>query len=1024
MRHLTFVLCAATLTAQTFSPKTDLSVSATQAVLTFRDVATPANCRLEVSESPTFTPLVYSMDPALYPQANEPTWTRSDACIFMVGKRTYAQAFDGNSYSLALAHATAHYWRLTGTGIGTITGSFITQAPAFGVTFGEPLPMSGPAQYAYPTIPATLGGAFIDAQTGAKLKKVTAGGSGWFPAGGRSCHTTAVAGGYVCLNGDQVMWIGADGTVRNLGKIMDRSNRFSGSCAALMQHPVTPTVFFCETNQIGYGARTLYRMVVNIDGTAIDPANAYANGGMPRCSEHNVSPCISSEVNLFGTGNTGYNDQIILPALNAHTDAVNMSIWPSGLGCSITSIALNNISGHVDAYAGCAALQNIAHVMVVIDLGNEQPMTSGGNAAVIAARTTWSAKGCRWCGNHGGGIVGAPEAKPYISWMSYPLGLAEYSGDRGGPYKTTLDTPLTATTGSCAAYSSNPIITAYIASGVLSGVPSGGLNAIGCDVRTVQGHFCDSSPGTINTGAETTLLNANPSMHLAKCGRSGAYWLQDMQAGDYAVMPDNTGEQVEIIDTSAFPQIVLLRGHMYCDPGLSSSTYDGGYKGPQAHTSATLYAWYNSQNNNYWAKSGGLLWSYTDDPWPTPAHDAMTKSANQPGTHAFSGYYVQAMPDARQAAAGCVYGCTGIKSGTLEARISSPTAYTGYLSLDWTFEGLTTSPVGTDYVDTHPSPPPESIDIPTPKLSWYVDGRIIKAGINGPGTLVGGQLWKWTWAAFKPKKLDWFASGAGLPIKDVSPAVLGTTSADAGKGCYVVNAGDCYAGSAPGEFYINASNVTQTQSALYCCGNLPTNRTDIMFGVASASGMSYTQGIIRGFDRNGGQTRVLTRGLMRYNKFQTFENFRLTPDGQVGMFYVTGADGSHNDVFAMPMPPIITDTTDRTQLILAKQVTGLRVLGARTRVKFGYSDYGSLTSYQCRPRATPCYAVSSTLNHTTPFLWSDELTASNGDTATSFSIAVPLHPTTGGRVVYWMVETIDASGNVVATDGPYAKAVL
>src|SRR5690349_6353528 len=92
-------------------------VTNTQASISY--TAPDANaCGVEVSESATYSPLVYDVDPTLFPGANLDSRPGSIAVgrsrTFVVGARLAATAADGSGpYSRALQTATVHYFRIT-----------------------------------------------------------------------------------------------------------------------------------------------------------------------------------------------------------------------------------------------------------------------------------------------------------------------------------------------------------------------------------------------------------------------------------------------------------------------------------------------------------------------------------------------------------------------------------------------------------------------------------------------------------------------------------------------------------------------------------------------------------------------------------------------------------------------------------------------------------------------------------------------------------------------------------------------
>ena len=102
-------------------------------------------CRVEVSESPSYTPLVHDVDGTLFAGANLDTrpgvYNASGDRTFIIGTRAVAAASDGRLYSRALQQLTLHYIRV-GCGAGfndqaTITAT--TGYPTFSRSVRDPM---------------------------------------------------------------------------------------------------------------------------------------------------------------------------------------------------------------------------------------------------------------------------------------------------------------------------------------------------------------------------------------------------------------------------------------------------------------------------------------------------------------------------------------------------------------------------------------------------------------------------------------------------------------------------------------------------------------------------------------------------------------------------------------------------------------------------------------------------------------------------------------------------------------------
>jgi hypothetical protein len=162
----------------------------TQAILHYT-APDEGTCTVEVSESPSFSPLVHDVDPTLYVGANldirrEGTFNGAER-VFVIGKRRAERAGNGHWYSRALQAFTRHYYRIT-CGTDQATGDFTTSNILLGNTYNDELPPDPDAgkagyfvnagEYAWPEFvnwdKATgRSESIIDPQTGMLLKRIT-----------------------------------------------------------------------------------------------------------------------------------------------------------------------------------------------------------------------------------------------------------------------------------------------------------------------------------------------------------------------------------------------------------------------------------------------------------------------------------------------------------------------------------------------------------------------------------------------------------------------------------------------------------------------------------------------------------------------------------------------------------------------------------------------------------------------------------------------------------------------------------
>lgn len=141
-------------------------------------------CAVEVSESPTYGPLVNDVNSTLYTGANLDNrsgalGTGATARQFIAGTIqqpngvTPLIALDGKIYPRVLQVNTTHYVRVTcGTSVGT--GSVATRNIPLGKTWDEPMPITAAGVYGFPTLDAAnRDETVLDPQLGTLLRKVS-----------------------------------------------------------------------------------------------------------------------------------------------------------------------------------------------------------------------------------------------------------------------------------------------------------------------------------------------------------------------------------------------------------------------------------------------------------------------------------------------------------------------------------------------------------------------------------------------------------------------------------------------------------------------------------------------------------------------------------------------------------------------------------------------------------------------------------------------------------------------------------
>ena len=162
----TLAVSAMALPAQ---PTVTLSgATPTQAIVVIRNQT--GNCKLELSESPSYAPVVPDVDQSLYGGSNIDVY-RPDTIVWADGTRviTLGHQIDDR----ALAAATNYYLRVSGCG-GTSTLNFSTPTIGLGTTMQYPAPFNAAKRgnLGYPTIDLVNPQTYVDPVTGVKVRPV------------------------------------------------------------------------------------------------------------------------------------------------------------------------------------------------------------------------------------------------------------------------------------------------------------------------------------------------------------------------------------------------------------------------------------------------------------------------------------------------------------------------------------------------------------------------------------------------------------------------------------------------------------------------------------------------------------------------------------------------------------------------------------------------------------------------------------------------------------------------------------
>ena len=306
--------------------------------------------------------------------------------------------------------------------------------------------------------------------------------------------------------------------------------------------------------------------------------------------------------------------------------------------------------------------------------------------------------------------------------------------------------------------------------------------------------------------------------------------------------------------------------------------------------------------------------------------------------------------------------------------------------------------------------------------SWALDEPTVNFAEpeTGEWTRIAGTLWQKNKTNLDRKYLPTRAHCGEHPLGDISgpgSAITGNAP-DQYKYCVANAGGECYAGSAANDVFINCPNVTMT----HCNANAQDDTNynilqDLCAYNASPGHDQVTQFGVTGYtvDRNGWWWRALSRHMGRYRRIFSNANAHILPDGSWVLMYTRWMDGVRGEWIAGKLPPFPEQQSVNRATFVPVNVQLKSVPAATDNVviEFGYNP-----SFYCTSRQEVCVATGSSINEAAPFYWASE--SFNGlACAAGCSAAIPALPL---QVVYYRIKYRTSAGGVIAT-GPTQVAV-
>jgi hypothetical protein len=529
-----------------------------------------------------------------------------------------------------------------------------------------------------------------------------------------------------------------------------------------------------------------------------------------------------------------------------------------------------------------------------------------------------------------------------------------------------------------------------------------GLNACPANTLGVSGNVCTTV--TIAGQPASALDGSQP---------------QKLQVGDLMRISD-LFEFVRVIAIASDTQITLQRGY----PG--PPTLDPA----ENHTSNVAIMNCGTYNN----QSATLgLWNYRADPMGLNADGTTIK--NNPtalGGHQYAGGGVAvtaggfpySLGEALCPQATLTFNgsCTQVIPGTLYA----PTGPAMGVAVSPPFMGKVG--IGSpNTVDSHPGPCFQG---------WCTDARPLDGG--GPGNLaagqgvapwanVSGQLWKISGGqkVLNRKYLRTIAYVGRFPLVDISgpKSILGNSAKDSYKYCYAVAAGECSAGSAVGDVFVNSPHV----SFPYCYYPGVAAFADDANAICVGDLGAYTGNVVQfgtsQQDVVGAVTRRLGTNYAKYNQMDVFWTASPVPSGQMMFTQARWLDGIRTDDLTSTMPPfpapdgVVRNTFSPVQVKI-NVPQGLPAQSAI--VEFGYVENGNSGSYFCTSRQEACVAAAGSVDPNAPFFFEQTETYTPQPCSNGCTIAVPALPE---HVLYYRWRFIGANGQVIQSGPPQVTIV-
>lgn len=939
-----------------------------------------------------------------------------------------------NSSTLALQENAG-----TMTGVPDVAANFgvvVTKSNA-----GSNISLSLGVNYAYATMPSACcnGDTAMMNQASVSVSKTAAGSASLSPAlTGYLTNVIDSAGGEALL-----LWIpfNSDGSVRAETRLLATASKPAGSARlntsgdSVPYGPTGISGYFFD-NLDGTSAYTIdsnYRVwKLTYNETFAGCAGYVAFHPYPTYGDYNPNVAIADDcfqwTNLTPSASGHDIRSQMVSAYQTGLNYLGQTVGPAHPGFDLGWMNNPVVAGFDGGYfsASMGNVQNHIGIMASFD-------TASGVARSI--RNSWNEGDCRWCGLHDAPVLTMGTwrfavidphqdtgATNLVFPDSFKMNVTEVnragsgsnavwdcSGCSGGPQQSTSISATEAYT--CPANLLAPF-TSF----------SGTANCIQVQVS--------SPPCQQNPNASYTFPDGNTEKQEFPCATPGfgianSTWskLQDLQPGDWLLT--NAGSQGENLvllsvtyNSATNIDLWLLRwsAHNYLAPlfpgkdDLANSAHASPwllYMGPSYATNAVALD--ASSSNNSWTRNNPLRFS---------SHGSAAPGAGS-GSYSyqqawFGGSYIGSVNTA----------VPNLLWTAMQPSASSWPMFAG--SNNGAGNALTQSYNSGTYAPNTAGPP------------FFVDYRHLNppggGGIESNGgaplgamsmSLAAGTTQTYQVAA------DCCAAGpsdykrlglAGFAGRYLLHDISGPTTGNSGDlpgwtFCRAFQANECLQGSSPGSLYMSLPNA-DLQST--CATSQFTQAIPCLYQPAPWSGQSI-QFRIDQTNSSGLTTRKFGYVHGHPGPAYEYSNCRPTADAQFMFCPGYWLDGVRNEWLAYRIPNSFpADNVNRTTFVPVSVTYPGVAFAANIRARFGYLENGG-DLLRCSAYAQDCSTEIPSATPTDPYSFTNE--SVSRETCAGGALCGVTIPSLPNRILYYVIDRLDASGNVVTTSAMQAVAV-